>query len=132
MGTDKCNDSLTTPNTKPAAPYEIVIEGRPRTKGRPRMTRSGRAYTPKETVEAEDRIVEAVGDNHPVFEGPIKLELHFTNESTYVKITSLPDWEKPKLRGDLDNYVKLAADGLQKAGVIANDRDVVWLQAEKT
>ena len=41
--------------------YELVIEGRPRTKGRPRMTRSGRAYTPKETVEAENRIVEAVG-----------------------------------------------------------------------
>ena len=112
--------------------YELVIEGRPRTKGRPRMTRSGRAYTPKETVEAENRIVEAVGDNPPIFEGPVKLELHFTNESTYVKITSLPDWGKTKLRGDLDNYDKLAADGLQKSGIIPNDRDVVWVQAEKT
>ena len=111
--------------------YELVIEGRPRTKGRPRMTRSGRAYTPKETVEAENRIVEAVGDDFPVFDGPVKLRLFFNNEETIAQITPLPDWEKPKLRGDLDNYVKLAADGLQKAGVILNDRDVVWIEAEK-
>ena len=114
------------PNT-----YEITIEGRPRTKGRPRMTRTGHTYTPPETKKAEQLIVEAVGDDFPVFEGPVKLVASFSATETHIKITSLPDWEKPKLTGDVDNYIKLVSDALEKAGVIPNDRDVVWLEGEK-
>ena len=33
---------------------KFTIEGEPKGKGRPRFTRGGHAYTPKETVEYEE------------------------------------------------------------------------------
>jgi len=94
------------------------------------MSRKGRVYTPKETVEAEKAYAQAVDDNPPVFEGPVAVEMTFCKEATYVTVRSLTQWQTP-LRGDLDNYVKLCLDGCQRAGIIPNDRFVVQLKASK-
>ena len=51
---DKSTDSSQTPNSGQQSPdeFSFVVPGRPQPKGRPRMSRKGRVYTPKETVEA--------------------------------------------------------------------------------
>ena len=115
-----------------AAPdeFSFVVPGRPQPKGRPRMSRKGRVYTPKETIEAEKTYIEALGDNAPVFDGPVAVEMTFCEEATYIIVRSLNEWQTP-LRGDLDNYIKLCLDGCQRAGIIPNDRLVVQVKASK-
>lgn len=110
--------------------FSFVVPGRPQPKGRPRMSRKGRVYTPKETVLAEKSYIVAVGENPPVFDGPVSVEMTFCKESTYITVRSLKEWQTP-LRGDLDNYVKLCLDGCQRAGIIPNDRFVMRLEAVK-
>jgi|TARA_R110000824_G_scaffold77318_1_gene195597 Holliday junction resolvase RusA-like endonuclease len=94
------------------------------------MSRKGRVYTPKETVLAEKSYIIAAGEDPPVFDGPVSVEMTFCKEATRITIRSLESWETP-LRGDLDNYVKLCLDGCQRAGIIPNDRLVMRLEASK-
>ena len=76
--------------------YLFTLEGEPIVKGRPRFTRSGHAYTPKATKDAEARVADAYqGD---MFTGNIGVELHFFQGS--------------RARKDIDNMVKLVLDGL--------------------
>ena len=63
--------------------------------------------------------------------GPVKVGLIFSNDSTVVNIESVDKSWKSPLRGDLDNYVKLALDGIQRAGIIVNDSQVVHVEATK-
>ena len=129
--TDKSNDSLPTrSNVPPPTEFSFLVEGRPLPKGRPRMSRKGRVYTPATTVRAEEEYAVAVGEDAPVFDGPVRVELIFTGEHTAVTITPVEEWSTP-LRGDLDNYVKLALDGIQRAGIIVNDQQVVHIDATK-
>ena len=130
--TGKSTGSSPTPNSGQQSPdeFSFVVPGRPQPKGRPRMSRKGRVYTPKETVEAEKAYAQAVGDDPPVFDGPVTVEMTFCEEATYITVRSLTEWKTP-LRGDLDNYIKLCLDGCQRAGVIPNDRLVVRLKASK-
>ena len=53
------------PNSGQQSPHEFsfVVPGRPQPKGRPRMSRKGRVYTPKETVlKRRKHTLEAVDD----------------------------------------------------------------------
>tara|TARA_R110002020_G_scaffold132420_5_gene295720 strand:+ start:27160 stop:27525 length:366 start_codon:yes stop_codon:yes gene_type:complete len=120
---------LKKPKGKQEDSFAFTVEGRPVPKGRPRMSRKGRVYTPEATKEAEQQYVDSVSDA-PTFEGSVYVELTFSKESTDIVITSKEDWKSP-LRGDLDNYIKLALDGIQKAGIIANDKQVVGVHAVK-
>lgn len=128
MAQNKSKKSLMTQVQEPHV--EFVIEARPRPKGRPRMTRRGRVYTPAETIEAEESYVTAVKDQYEPFTGPVSVVLTFSKDQTYVHISSVKEWKSP-LRGDLDNYIKLALDGIQRAGLIANDKQVVHVDAIK-
>lgn len=110
--------------------FTFVVQGRPVPKGRPRMTRRGRVYTPKESIEAEELIAEIIGDKAPVFDGPVSVEMIFSKESTTVTVRALDD-AQTGLRGDLDNYVKLLLDGIQRSPLIENDRQVLHIDAVK-
>jgi len=131
--TDKSKDSLPTQdNEQPdITEFNFLVHGRPVPKGRPRMSRKGRVYTPAATVSAEEEYAYAAGDDAPVFVGPVKVGLIFSNDSTVVNIESVDKSWKSPLRGDLDNYVKLALDGIQRAGIIVNDSQVVHVEATK-
>lgn len=106
--------------------YSFVVEGRPKAKQRPRLTKRGRVFTPKATMEAEA----ALRDTYcgPLYTGPLALYLTF--EYGHTEITLEPmRWDSP-LRGDVDNYVKTVMDGLQGVAY-ANDRQIVRLEADK-
>lgn len=109
---------------------QIKVPYPPRTKGRPRMTRGGRAYTPKETLEAEHAIADTVcADAHEPFHGPVEVRIRYYKDHQTITITERA--RKSKLRGDVDNYVKLTLDGLQKSGIIKNDNQVHKITATK-
>lgn len=111
---------------------------KPKPKGRPRLTRSGHAYTPKETVKAERTISLIAKQEYksPPSERPIKLSLKF-----FFLVPK--SWTKKKKRfvledlggahtstPDLDNLAKLCKDALQGV-VFKNDSAVACMVCEK-
>ena len=83
------------------------IDFTPVAKGRPKFTRTGRAYTPQKTRVAELELAEQVRDlGLPVSNQGVHLTIVF-----HIPIKDKRKWGKPNLaRPDLDNYLKLFLD----------------------
>jgi crossover junction endodeoxyribonuclease RusA len=97
--------------------YYIVVPGRPRPKGRPRVGRGGHMYTPKDTADYEKKIQEA---SHGVVDGAMESnDLQFTVRAYF----------KNKTHGDLDNYVKIAQDALNKRAFV-DDKQIKKIEGE--
>lgn len=87
--------------------------GDPVAKGRPRVTRTGHAYTPARTAQAEQDLawlLRAVRGSQRTLDGPVVVVARF--------------WRGSR-RGDCDNYSKLLLDAGTKAGLWADDSQVV-------
>ena len=96
---------------------EFELAGEPKPKGRPRMTRTGHTYTPKETRQAEIAVQlawELSGGQK--LNGPLVLECWF-----YVGT---------KRRVDCDNLGKLVLDALNKYA-FDDDSQIVDLRLKK-
>jgi Holliday junction resolvase RusA-like endonuclease len=98
----------------------MTVPGDPIPKGRPRFTRSGHAYTPARTRNAEKAIavlaLQAMrkhGSKQPSC-GPVALSISF-----YVRRDA-----------DIDNLVKLVSDALNRIAY-NDDRQVMALQAAR-
>jgi crossover junction endodeoxyribonuclease RusA len=108
--------------------HTCVIPHKPVAKGRPRLGRRGRVFTPQRTLDAEAAI--AAAWNGPQFDGPLKLTVVFKQNEMEVTVEKYPDGAS-KLRGDVDNYLKTVMDGLN--GVAwEDDKQVHAVVAEKT
>ena len=102
---------------------------RPKSKQRPRMTRTGRTYTPKQTVEFEQLVAN-------LYKGPffnkdtlLRVGLKFSANEIHLTITPI-DATPSKLRGDIDNYAKSVLDALNGIAY-ADDKQVTILELEK-
>lgn len=96
---------------------DFVLDGEPKSKGRPRFSKHGHAYTPKATREAELAVELAWRESGgQVMNGPLLVQLHFYVGS--------------KRRKDLDNMIKLVCDALNKRA-FADDDQIVRLIASK-
>lgn len=119
---------------------EIIVEGEPKGKGRPRFTRTGHAYTPARTREYEDliaeRAIEAMEGRQPI---PRDVPLRVT----IVAVFGVPvSWPKKKrlaaLQGvlrhtrkpDYDNVCKAVCDALNGI-VFEDDCQIVSGEVEK-
>lgn len=111
--------------------FRITVPETPKSKGRPRLGRRGRVYTPVATHEAEQRIAEIWRSlEGPKFEGPVELEVDFYKGKSEIIVKVSNDIPLSGLRGDIDNYVKLVMDGLN--GVAwDDDKQVVLVYAAK-
>jgi Holliday junction resolvase RusA-like endonuclease len=114
--------------------YHQFFSIRPRSKARPRITRSGYAYTPKATKQYEAEIAEAY--KGPFFEeGLLSMKLRFTKDGTEMMLERLspnPKVKQPesKLTGDIDNYAKSVLDALNGVAY-KDDKQIVVLYLEK-
>jgi Holliday junction resolvase RusA-like endonuclease len=114
--------------------YTQFFPVRPKAKGRPRMTRSGYAYTPKDTKRYEKEIADLY--KGPFFEdGMLKMSLRFTKEGTEMLIERLGLNKKvaqpvSRLTGDVDNYAKSLLDALNGVAY-SDDKQIVVLYLEK-
>jgi len=114
--------------------YHQYFKMRPRAKARPRMARSGYAYTPKATKKYESDIANLY--KGPFFEdGLLKMSLRFTKDGTEMMIERLSPNPKVKpvsspLTGDIDNYAKSFLDALNGVAY-SDDKQIVVLYLEK-
>jgi Holliday junction resolvase RusA-like endonuclease len=110
--------------------YAATLYVAPVAKARPRLTKAGRAYTPKETADAERAVryaLRAAGAVPRAAEGPLMVRLRFV-------VARPPSARKgrrwPAVRPDLDNYVKLVLDAAN--GLLwLDDGQIVCLHACK-
>ena len=115
------------------ASVSFDVFGKVRSKGRPRFTRGGHAYTPKATRDYEMAIREAfenaTGRPQEPFSGPIAVCIMTYRQlpkSTPKSVISEPDTHKP----DIDNVAKIVLDALN--GVAwEDDAQVVSLTVSK-
>jgi Holliday junction resolvase RusA-like endonuclease len=113
----------------------FFVKCEPRGKQRARVLRSGRSYTPKETVDLERLIAwecrRAMGGMKPL-EGPLWL-------SVIAYFPYPKGWSKKQCRGimyktskpDIDNMVKLVKDSLNGVAWI-DDAQVAVLDCQKS
>lgn len=102
------------------ASITIRVDGKPVPKGRPRMSRNGGVFTPKTTVDYENKIAQAWRDRFGdrTFAGKVEVFLYFGTKFDY--------------KQDVDNLAKSALDGLQKGGAFEKgDEQVYKLTASK-
>ena len=120
----------------------FVVTGVPTPKGRPRMTRRGKVYTPAKTVAYERTVAVAaqvaasrLGATGMLFEGPVMVTIHChfampkswsrkrKTEMLYQPHTQLPD---------LDNLVKAVLDGVNHThNIWTDDKQVAAVTGTK-
>lgn len=126
-------------------PVRLVIMGEPRAQGRPRFARHGEyvsTYDPKKSKEYKTRIF------NEVWLQLTQRKIKRFESSQPLRVTvavyrgvpkSWPKWKKeaalsgkicPVSKPDMDNYIKIAMDGLNKA-LFNDDSCVVSIRAEK-
>lgn len=118
--------------------FKFVINGKPRPKGRPRFTYSGRPYTPKETVEYERAVRKAYQEcGGGMFEGALSATVwcYFEIPKSYTKKRAEAcryNLERPmsKNYGDCDNLAKSVLDSLNGIA-FGDDGQVVDLRVSK-
>lgn len=114
--------------------YHQFFKIKPIVKARPRMARSGYAYTPKTTKKYETEIAELY--KGPFFEeGMLKMSLRFTKEGTEmllerVGVNGKVQQPVSRLTGDIDNYAKSVLDALNGVAY-SDDKQIVILHLEK-
>ena len=112
----------------------FTIPGKPFAKQRPRSTRSGRVYTPKETVSFEMTVGQIAA---PAFASPIEGPVSVTIWATFEPARS---WSKKKTaahlnrphtqKPDLDNCAKAILDGINRIA-FADDSQVSEIHVRK-
>lgn len=116
----------------------LTIPGEPVAKARPRVTRSGIAYTPAKTKNYETLVQELFIINYPkqaLLDGQleVKLDAYFTipkSTSQKRKLLMAKGEIRPTKRPDLDNVAKSVLDALNSLAY-GDDSQIVSLNVNK-
>ena len=119
----------------------FVVPGVPVAKGRPRMTRRGRVYTPAKTVAYERTVAvaaqvakSAVADGL-MFPGPVQVTIwcRFATPLSWSRKKTAAMLHQPHTQlPDLDNLVKSVLDGMNHThNIWTDDRQVAAVTATK-
>lgn len=105
----------------------FTIPGKPFAKQRPRATRQGRVYTPKETVSFERTVGQYAMQHFPQpIEGPVSVIVYATFEpaASWSKKKAAAHLNRPHTqKPDADNVMKAILDGLNRIA-FADDAQV--------
>jgi len=120
----------------------FTVPGKPQGKARPRMTRTGHTYTPKQTVCYENRVrlmaAEAM-QGGAAWEGPVELSMVVVMERPQSHYGTGKNAGKVKTTApavccrlpDLDNVIKAISDACSNGIVYRDDRQIVSLHCER-
>ena len=106
----------------------VTVKGDPVPKGRPRLNRRGKPYTPEKTAQFEAAIGWATR-KQPI-DGPVRVEILavFTRPQRLNRKSDPPGLLFYEGRADLDNVIKACNDGVQFRA-FNNDRQAVDIHA---
>ncbi len=106
--------------------FHAVIPMKAVGKGRPRMTKHGKPFTPRETRVAEDTLRSFISEaNPPMYLNAVFVDLRFEMKRPPSSLR-----ERPTVKPDLDNLIKLVTDSMNDL-VYADDCQICSLTAEK-
>lgn len=116
---------------------EFVIPGEPKAKARPRVTKNGFAYTPKETVQYENWVKQCYISEYgqTMLDGQIKAEIkaYFRIPKSFSKkkrkLIELGEL-RPTKKPDTDNIAKSVLDSLNGIAY-KDDSSIVELKVSK-
>lgn len=118
---------------------KFIVPGEPKGKARPRVTRKGITYTPKETLNYETWVKECflldIGSSHKPLEGDLRVSLvvYYPLLKSMSKLKQRKALEgdiRPSKKPDCDNIAKIILDALNTIAY-NDDKQVVSLQVEK-
>lgn len=110
---------------------EFEVLARPQGKQRPRMTRFGNVYTPKETKEYEKLVQLAFQKVKPKDWKALETAVYVEIEAIFVKAKS-NKMNHCTIKPDIDNIIKAILDGIQGEGnAILDDKYVTGLVVKK-
>ena len=119
----------------------VGIPGIPVAKARPRVTKTGRAYTPEKTRQWERMAAQAIRlgwGSTPMIDRAIMITVIavYPRPKRKPRDVTADVWQEGgriwrPCRPDLDNVIKAALDAAQLAGVLKDDGLVVELHAVK-
>ena len=110
------------------------VPGKPQGKARARSTKTGKHYTPKQTV-AYEKLVRACCPPCEKIEGPVRVAITawFLIPKSWSKIKKLDaamGYVLPTVKPDVDNIAKAICDALCKV-TYQDDSQIVMLRVEK-
>ncbi len=106
-----------------------TIPGRPVPKARPRFKRStGKPYPDPKAKAYENMVATESLRYSGQFTGPVRVSMWFAPKGVRVMVEDVED-VRVGLKADLDNLIKSLLDGMQKASVFTDDRQVQQIQA---
>ncbi len=118
--------------------YQGILQGPPVAMGRPRFTRTGRAYTAQTSrtykEEQVKQLLAAKGENWAPLDGILRIQITFIHPRTKRLLRvkgELPQgriW-RPK-KPDIDNLIKMVLDIITQSKIWIDDNRVVSLSCE--
>ena len=118
--------------------YQGMLSGPPVAMGRPRITKTGRAYTPETSRSYKDSAIKALrsscGDDWSPLDGCLRISITFIHPRTknlHLKAGELSQgriWRAKK--PDIDNLLKMVLDCITQADIWIDDNRVVSLSCE--
>lgn len=118
--------------------YQGILQGPPVAMGRPRFTRTGRAYTAQTSRTYKDeqvkQLLAAKGEDWDPLDGVLRIQISFihprTKNLSRVKgeLTQGRIW-RPK-KPDIDNLIKMVLDIITQSEIWVDDNRVVCLSCE--
>lgn len=118
--------------------YQGILQGPPVAMGRPRFTRTGRAYTAQTSrtykEEQVKQLLAAKGENWAPLDGILRIQITFIHPRTKRLLRvkgELPQgriW-RPK-KPDIDNLIKMVLDIITQSEIWIDDNRVVSLSCE--
>lgn len=117
---------------------DFTVPGAPKGKARPRVTRSGHAFTPAKTVVYENSVRLHFSEKYPdhiPLEGPIiaTIDAAFPIPKSWSKKkrdSALNGWIRPTVKPDTDNIAKSILDSLNTIAY-RDDSQIVGLCVQK-
>jgi len=116
---------------------EFTIPGKAKAKGRPRMTRRGRVFTPQDTIDYENyiRVCYQQERGEVFLEGPLCAQVIVYHKipkamPKYKQVKALDGTMLPTMKPDLDNVAKVVLDSLNNVAY-SDDSQIVILHVER-
>ena len=119
---------------------QFIVPGEPKGKGRPRLGRSGHAYTPHDTANYENLVKVCFRDTHPDFV-PLDpdIPVHVAIKAYYSMPKSMTKKNRmaaamghlfPLKKPDVDNIMKIVCDPLNGIAYY-DDAQIQWAMLSK-